>query len=258
MEPVVDLLRPISLMLKFFRICGLWPEQSKFTWLYRIYTLIFHLFFTIAFDFCKHINLFLETDLRLLTVGFFIFLAEISLVARSVNLLVNFNNITKCLNVAKEISLFDKNEVQIVRKNLSFFSKVMYFYMGSSTTACIFSWGAPLFSSEPMLPYPGSFTNANGRFVITTEITKSVAGWYPIDWKTNTRSYWIAYWYQVIGTAYQAHAIVLLQLFSIYLMANIGARYEVLNYRLANLGERTKRTETKFIECIKLHQEVVR
>ncbi|KAG4065077.1 hypothetical protein HA402_007474 [Bradysia odoriphaga] len=216
MEQQVDVLKPISLMLKFFRLCGLWPRQSKYQWLYRIYTLIFHLFFTVAFDFCKHINLFLETDLRLLTVGFFIFLAEISLVARSVNLLVNFTNISKCLDVAKEMSLLDKNEVRIVERNLSFYSKVMYFYMGSSTTACIFSWGAPLFSSEPMLPYPG---------------------WYPVDWKTNNQSYWLAYWYQVIGTAYQAHAIVLLQLFSIYLMANIGARYDVLKYRLANLGQ---------------------
>ncbi len=244
MEPILNPIKPINGMLKFFLFCGLWPAQSKYKWLYLIYAAIFHLIFTFAFICFKFVNLFIETDLKLLTVGFFIFLAEVSLFARIVNLIVNFKDVTKCMNLVKRIHILDNNEFQIVDKNLSLFTSVMAFYIGCGTSACLCSWGAPLFSSEPMLPYPA---------------------WYPIDWKTNSQSYWIAFWYQVVGTAYQAYGIILLQLFSIYLMTVIGAQYDVLKYRLENLGlcktiteKSYEETESQFVECIKLHQEIIR
>lgn len=231
-------------MLRFFLFCGLWPAQSKYKWIYCFYAAIFHLIFTFGYIFFKLVNLFVETDLRLLTVGFFIFLAEISLIARIVNLIVNFDDVIKCLNLVKKIQLSDNNERNIMDDNLSFFSKVMTVYINCGTSACLCSWGAALFSSEPMLPYPA---------------------WYPIDWKTNSRSYWIVYSYQVICVTFQAYGIILLQLFSIYLMAVIGAQFDVLKYRLENLGSRIAigershaETEFKFVECIKLHREVLR
>lgn len=204
--------------------------------------MLFHFVFTFAYIYFKIINLFVETDLRLLTVGFFIFLAEISLVARIVNLLVHFEDVTKCLSIVKNIRVNDDKEREIMNENLSFFSKVMVLYVNCGTSACIFSWGAALFSSEPMLPYPA---------------------WYPVDWKINNQSYWLAFSYQVVGVTFQAYGIILLQLFSIYLMAVIGAQFDVLKYRLENLGrtakkEMTEATAVKFVECIKLHQEILR
>lgn len=242
MDPKLDPIKPIKGMLKFFRFCGLWPVQSKYRWIYYIYATIFHFLFTFGFIFFKLVNLIIETDIKLSTVGFFIFLAEISLIARIVNIIVNFDDVMQCLNLVKKINLFDSNESKIMNENLTFFSKVMTLYLGCGTTACLFSWGAPLFSSESMLPYPA---------------------WYPIAWKTNSQSYWIAYSYQVISVSFHAHGIILLQLFSIYLMAFIGAQLDVIKYRLENLGHSTtiendEATELKFVACIKFHQEVIR
>lgn len=244
MEQNLNPIKPINGMLKFFRICGLWPSKSKYKWIYCIYATIFHSIFTFAYIYFKFVNLFVETDLRLLTVGFFIFLAEVSLFVRIVNLLINFDDVTMCLNMVKEIQIVDHNEYEIVQQNLSLFSKVMTFYISCGASACACSWGAALFSSEPMLPYPA---------------------WYPIDWKVNNRSYWIAFSYQVVGVSFQAFGIILLQLFSIYLMAVIGAHFDVLKYRLENLGSGNvidgtnhHETESKFVRCIKSHQEIIR
>lgn len=239
MEGKLDPIQPINGMLRFFLICGLWPAQSKYKWIYFVYAIIFHFIFTFAYIYFKFINLFVETDIRLLTVGFFIFLAEISLVARIVNIIVNFDDILKCLNLVKKIQIFDDNEFKIMNDNLSFFTKVMTLYVNCGTSACLFSWGAALFSSEPMLPYPA---------------------WYPIPWKTNSQSYWLAFSYQVIGVSFQAYGIILLQLFSIYLMAVIGGQLDVLKYRLENLGHdfTDQAVELKFVECVKFHQEVLR
>lgn len=242
MESKLDPIQPINRMLKFFLVCGLWPAQSKYKWIYWIYATIFHFIFTFSYIYFKFVNLFVETDLRLLTVGFFIFLAEVSLVARIVNLLINFDDVIRCLSLVKKIALFDDTEFRIMNENLSFFSKVMAVYINCGTSACLCSWGAALFSSDPMLPYPG---------------------WYPIDWKTNAHSYWCVYFYQVVGTSFQAYGIILLQLFSIYLMAVIGAQFDVLKYRLENLGycmgrKSKQETKLKFVECIKFHQELLR
>lgn len=247
MAQELDPIKPINGMLKFFFVWGLWPTKSKYRWIYYIYAIIFHFAFTFAYMSFKLINLFVETDIRLLTVGFFIFLAETSLITRIVNLIVNFDDATKCLNLVKQIQILDDMELKIMNKNLSFFSKVMTLYMNCGTSACLFSWGAALFSSERMLPYPA---------------------WYPIAWKTNSQSYWLAFSYQVICVTFHAYGVILLQLFSIYLMAVIGAQLDLLKYRLENLGrcitigEKSRHhadaTEFKFVECIKLHQEVIR
>lgn len=239
-ELEINAVKPINVILKFFRICALWPAKSKYRWIYILYSIIFHSIFTVAYISLKLANLFIETDLNLLTIGFSIFLAEVSLVGRIINLFVNFDDIILCLNLVKGLQLSDENEHRIVKKNLSFFSDIMRFCISFSTCACLVSWGAPLFASETKLPYPG---------------------WYPIDWKGNRKDYWTVFWYQVISVAFEAHAIILLQLFSIYWMMIVGAHFDVLNYRLENMGKFGKtavETEQEFVECVKFHLDIIR
>lgn len=120
------------------------------------------------------------------------------------------------------------------------------FFQGIKTfsSACIFSWVAPIFSFEPMLPYPG---------------------WYWIDWRNDMQSYWIAYTYQVIGVTFQTSTIILLQLLSIYFMAVIGAQLDILKYRLTNLGNTMNgieilysSVELQLVECIAVHNDLLR
>lgn len=190
-------------------------------------------------------NFFFETNKEMLTVGFFLILAESSLFARIINLLVHFEQVMICLQMIKDFRVYDENEVILMDKHLSLFSTIMKWYMGAGTSACIFSWVAPLFSYEPMLPYPG---------------------WYPLDWQNDEQSYWIVYVYQVVGVTFQTSTIILLQLLSIYFMAVIGAQLDILKYRLENLGNvmaiddeiLQKSAELQLIDCVVVHNDILR
>lgn len=238
-------LKSIAGMIKFFIICGLWPIAKRFRWLYIIYASIFHLIFNIIYLCCKFMNFFFETNMDMLTVGFFLFLAESSLFVRIINLLVHFKQVMNCLTMIKDFRIYDENEVILMDKHLSLFSTIMKWYMGAGTSACIFSWVAPLFSAEPMLPYPG---------------------WYVVDWKNDEQSYWILYMYQVIGVVFQTSTIILLQLLSIYFMAIIGAQLDILKYRLENLEKVLVRdndnlhtlAELQLIDCVVVHNDILR
>lgn len=232
-------LKSISGMTKFFIICGLWPVAKRFRWLYIIYASIFHLIFNVAYLLFKYMNFFFETNKEMLTVGSFLILAESSLFARIINLLVHFEQVMNCLQMIKEFRVYDENEVILMNKHLSMFSTIMKWYMGAGTSACIFSWVAPLFSYEPMLPYPG---------------------WYPLDWRNDEQSYWIVFVYQVVGVTFQTSTIILLQLLSIYFMAVIGAQLDILRYRLENLGtdKEMASAELQLIDCVVVHNDILR
>lgn len=237
--------KSISGMTNYFIICGLWPIAKRFRWLYIIYASIFHLIFNVVYLFCKFMNFFFETNREMLTVGSFLFLAESSLFVRIINLLIHFEQVIDCLTIIKDFRLYDENEVILMNEHLSLFSLIMKWYMSAGTSACIFSWVAPLFSYEPMLPYPG---------------------WYPLDWRNDEQSYWILYMYQVIGVTFQTSTIILLQLLSIYFMVIIGAQLDILKYRLENLGRvKTIGKETslisaerQLIDCVVVHNGILR
>lgn len=240
-----DPLKSISGMTKFFIVCGLWPTAKRFRWLYIIYALIFHIIFNIIYLFCKFMNFFFETNKDMLTVGSFLILAESSLFIRIINLLLHFPQVMNSLQMIKDFRIYDENEVILMNRHLSLFSTIMKWYMGAGTSACIFSWVAPLFSSEKMLPYPG---------------------WYPLDWKNDEQSYWIVFMYQVIGVTFQTSTIILLQLLSIYFMTVIGAQLDILKYRLENLGNDLAKknemlltsAELQLIDCIVVHNDILR
>lgn len=187
-------------------------------------------------------NFFYETNVAMLTVGFFIFLAELSLAIRIANLLLHFEQVMICLKMIENFSIYDESEVTVMNKHLSSFSTIMKCYLSAGTSACIFSWSAPLFSNEPMLPYPS---------------------WYPFDWKNDLQSYWILYTYQVVTVTFQVASIILLQLLPVYLLAVIGAQLDILKYRLANLGNIPmemfrENAELNLVNCIEAHNEILR
>lgn len=237
-----DPLKSIAEMTKFFAVCGLWPTPKRFRWLYTIYSFVFHLLFYVLYIWCKAMNFFVETNVALLTVGFFIFLAELSLFIRIVNLLAHFEQVMNCLKMIKDFRIYNDNEVILMNKHLSSFSTIMKCYMGAGTSACIFSWVAPLFSYEPMLPYPS---------------------WYPFEWKNDRQSYWIVYTYQVVTSTFQVSTIILVQLLPVYLLAVIGAQLDILKCRLESLGKTDtgmfrKIAEFELIHCIFVHNEILR
>ncbi|KAG4074578.1 hypothetical protein HA402_004449 [Bradysia odoriphaga] len=240
-SPKYNPLKTITGMMRFFIVCGVWPIAKRFRWLYAIYSLMFHLVFHVFYISCKFLNFFFETNVALLSVGFFIFLAELSLVIRIINLLANFEKVLICLKMVADFRIYDENEGILMNKHLSSFSTVMKCYLSAGTSACIFSWIAPLLSSEPMLPYPS---------------------WYPLDWKNDQPSYWISYSYQVVTTTFQVPCIILLQLLPVYFLAVIGAQLDILKCRLEGLGNTEKemfpiKSELELVDCVVIHNGIL-
>lgn len=130
-------------MIKFFTICGLWPSMRRFRWLYIIYASIFHLIFNIIYLFCKFMNFFFETNKEMLTVGFFLFLAESSLFVRIVNLLIHFKQVMHCLKMIKDFRLYDENEVILMNKNLNLFTTIMKWYLSAGTSGSYYIFSIP-------------------------------------------------------------------------------------------------------------------
>lgn len=228
------------MILKFFRVCGLWPVKSRHRWLYYIYATVFHFIWTFSYISFKLANMFIETDLSDLTLGFAILLAEITLVGRIISLIANFEDILLCLTFVKKIQILDDNEERIYRKEMSLFSKLKLLCIILTSCGLLASWAAPFLSIERILPYPG---------------------WYPIEWKQNDLNYWIIFLFQLIGTAFGAYGMAFLQLFSIYWMVITGAQLSVLRYRFMNLGKSHKTAEksgTELNECVQFHLEIIR
>lgn len=148
-------------IVKFFTIVGIWPAKYKYQFLYIIYGILFQIMFSYAYTGFELINLFVATDLTVVTEQVFIALAMVSMCLRMTNFVVNFKEIESFLTVIKSFKIWNKEEQELYEARLSRFKSVMVFYLSCGSFAVSFSNCAPLFDSIYRLPYPG---------------------WYPLDW----------------------------------------------------------------------------
>ncbi|KAJ6637236.1 Odorant receptor 59a, partial [Pseudolycoriella hygida] len=144
----------------------------------------------------------------------------------------------------KSFELHSVAEEEFLNKRLSKFTTLLIVQLISCQVAIVFSCGAPFFAKEPVLPYPA---------------------WYPLDWYNDRTSFWIVYFYQLVGILYEANAVVLLELFVIYLMIAVGAHIDILAMRLTKLGEPLEQgndipdsTYSALIDSIKVHNDILK
>lgn len=157
-----DPIEPIRGLKNFMKLVGVWPIDIKnrfLYYLYIVYGIIFQLTFSYAYAaFGTTID---GTNVKMMTEQIFNGLAEVAMCLRMTNFIYYFKDATNFLNTIKSFELRSQEECELYKKRLSLFTTVMNILLVVTSFALAFSNGAPLFTSELRLAYPG---------------------WYPLDW----------------------------------------------------------------------------
>lgn len=240
-EKIVLPIRRLSSILYWM---GLWPSHhtSTSSWLlYTIYTLVFQATFTFAYVLFKCINFVYMTDLAIITRAMFITLTELSLVIKIVNFYARHRTMQGCLSILEKIELKNTTEDTIASGRISFIQKIFWAFLLTANTTGVFSYLSPVLVDETMLPYPG---------------------WYPLDWMHDRRDYWLVYIYQVLGMFFQIQALVVIEVYFIYLMVVVSVQLEVLANRMErigySIGARNKQAEQSLKQCVQEHCKVLK
>lgn len=81
--------------------------------------------------------------------------------------------------------------------------------------------------------------------------------WFPLDWKGNKMSYWLAVAYCLISYTFSIATAVCLRLFVWFVMLSLSLQYELLGIRFKALGERNRsEIMDELKECIIRHREL--
>lgn len=84
--------------------------------------------------------------------------------------------------------------------------------------------------------------------------------------ENNRTSYWIVYFYQLIGGIFLAETLVILQNYQIYCITCATSQIEILGMRIKKIGYHTLMEgkvedsvcERELLECLKYHKIVMR
>lgn len=264
-----DPMKPIRKLICFLKLVGIWPLDIKNRFLYFcyiIYGILFQCTFSYAYAaFGTTID---GTNVKMMTEQIFNGLAEIAMCLRMTNFVYYFKDATHFLITIKSFELRNQEECELYKKRLSSFSTVRNILITATTFALTFSNAAPHFSSELRLPYPG---------------------WYPLDWSNfcvkyshclsiiteivgnNRTSYWIVYFYQLIGGVFLAETLVVLQIYQIFCIICATSQVEILAMRVEKIGynnliedkkminqRKESIYETQLLECVKYHEILMR
>ena len=237
----IDFFKPIYYPRAFLKFAGLWPTV-QWKWSYMVYTILFHITFTLFYDAFKLISFMYLDDFSVITRAMFICLTEFALAIKVVNFYLRFSEVSSLIQKICDFKVYDEIEAKIMEKTLNFITNIEICYLAIAMVSCLFSYIAPFFAEDLILPYPG---------------------WYPIDWYNNSLNYWIVYVYQVLGMFFQAQIFIITDVIFIYFMMMIGAQLDVLAKRLAEIGHKNselelyRKHEVTLVECIKEHQIIL-
>lgn len=244
----VDLRQPVKRLTQFLHIMGLWPKPAAVNsqrcgdWLpYTVYAIAFQLVFTLAYDGFKCINFLHMTDLGEITRAMFICLTELSLAVKIANFRLRMATVQAFLtDIEHGVRPRDAHETAIMMGALAFLRSVIVWFLVTANTTGVFSYLSPVLVAEPMLPYPG---------------------WYPLlDWEHSRRDYWLLWTYQVLGMFFQIQALVIIEVFFIYLMVLASAQLDVLGSRIERIGPEVSAAtmERELVECMRAHALVLK
>lgn len=239
-------LLPIRHITSILYLMGLWPTHpstSTLSWcIYSLYTVAFQSIFIFAYVLFKCINFLYIDDLTVMTLAMFITLTELSLAVKIVNFYARHRTMQLCLRTVERIRFQNIEEEAIFDARMSFLQKIFVAFLVTANTTGVFSYLSPVFVVEPMLPYPG---------------------WYPLDWTNNRQHYWMVYAYQVLGMICQIQALVIIEVYFIFLMVVVSAQVEILGKRLERIGyddcnDDDQLAEQYLEQCVHEHCEVLK
>lgn len=256
-------------LIIFFRILGLWYYPDT-TVAYKFYAFTLHFIFSFLYVICYVVNLFFLTNLSEATHSLYITLTVVALFVKTINFYWYNSRIQANLVKIQQFQLNDDDEIELVGRRMKMFMKLMLYYYGVANTTGLTTYINALFATPTQLPF---------------------YAWYPVDWKHNSRDYWIAYSYQTIGMIMEVNLNITIESFPCFVMFMISVQMELLGRRLENMkfietkcnklndvgdmterknyvigqrrnrdldGNNNKNLETSLVECIKLHQNLIK
>ncbi|XP_037035068.1 odorant receptor 94b-like [Bradysia coprophila] len=143
----------------------------------------------------------------------------------------------------KEFKFINSVEMELYQRRQLLFTRILNFQLLMAGLSVFFSCVSPYFLSEPSLPYPG---------------------WYPIDWRNDTTSYFVVFIYQFIGIIFVSHSIILMEAYAMYLMIVAGSHLDILANRLETLGHKMTAIDifeikrSFRIDCIQTYTKIAR
>lgn len=231
-----------------FRTFGLWFSTDSVV--YKIYAVFMHVTFTLMFTVFMVMNLLLVSDIREATHALYMTLTIISMYIRVLCFLWYNSKIRLCLATIHDFDIESIEESNLLEIRLKPFLNLVIAFFIACIVTLVLAFVQVLFWREPGLPFPC---------------------WFPLDWKNNSRDYWVAYGYETCGMIMGLFTNVGIQMFSCYLMYMMRFWMEVLGVRLITFGDnvniaenRSESTQKKIdetdvfiVQCISSHQTVL-
>lgn len=157
--------KAIEGILKFLKICGLWPNYKRYYVPYMVYAIIFQTIFTFIYIGFQLVNFYFLTEINVITKALFICLSEVALFVKVFNFAIYNKELQQMLIDVKEFKLMNAVEMKLYQKQQLLFTRIVNFQLLMARFAIFFSCVSPFFSSEPALPYKFNGIIVNETYV---------------------------------------------------------------------------------------------
>lgn len=207
-------LRLTSLLHKF----GVWPNkvnQAKNSVFYKYYTYTLQILFSFGYTVGLSGAVFESVDFQEATVSIPLSLSCVIICARIANFYVNNASMQARLSEIHGFELWTREEQLFISRRLKEFNKLSFAFTVTIYFCLFTQLIVPLFLTKDTLPLPI---------------------WFPLNWRHNKLHFWIVYIYSCMAIFVIGHMVMLLQIFTCYLMFMNILKFEVLGLRLSRLG----------------------
>lgn len=199
-----------SLLYKF----GVWPKNVNSN-SYKLYAYTIQLLLSFGYTICLSGAVFESVDFQEATVSIPLSLSCIIICTRITNFYINHDSMQKLLDEIHEFELWNRGEKLFVAQRLKVFNRLSFAFTVTIYFCLLSQLIVPLFLSNASLPLPI---------------------WFPLNWKHNSTHFWIVYIYSSMAIFVIGHMVMLLQIFTCYLMFMNTLKFELLGIRFSRLG----------------------
>lgn len=201
-------------LTSFLNKFGAWPKNPQST-SYKLYAFTIQFVFSFGYTVCLTCAVFGSVDFQEATVSIPLSLSCVIICTRIGKFCVNHKAMQKRLNEIHAFELWNHEEEVVIAQRLRDFNKLCVAFTVSIYFCLTSQLIVPLFLSKPTLPLPI---------------------WFPLKWKHNRIHFWIVYIYSSLSIVVIGHMVMLLQIFTCYLMFMSTVKFELLGLRFSRLG----------------------
>lgn len=230
-----------EIFIQIFRYTGTWlPQEISYS--YSFYASFTYIMFVVFYTISTIMYLLSVTNVNDATQGIFMITIVLQLFSKATCILFYNKRIRKLLHrFHNDFELQSDDEHDFIHRKLRSFLNLLVPYLILCFTCVTAASVGSAFKTNVELPFPL---------------------WYPLNWKTDNLSYWIAWSHITVATYFAIGATPTVQMFSSYVMFFIGVLMNVLGQRLSNLwsdqdGNRKSKDVNDLIKCVQMHQNIL-